>query len=276
MRSYSSGLRPSSAYGCSQLGRRLRRLDRVGAHAPAPTSWRSDGGEEGQAVGLVTRRPGERLDRVLGVGHQADHVAGRVADAGDVAARPVRVDVQVAGDDAALGLERVEGALVGDVAALAVLQRDHDLGSRRVVAGPRGGRGLDAQLLVAAHEVQAVVAHERPREQVGLAEHLEAVADAQDWQAFARRRDQDFHHLGEARDRPAAQVVAVGEPARQHDGVDPVQVRVAVPEGDGLRFRQSYGPLGVAVVQRAREGHDPDPGGHAVGAAASEVGAWIT
>ena len=85
-------------------------------------------------------RAGQRLDGVLGVRHQADDVAGRVGDAGDVAVRAVRVDVDVAGDDPALGLELVEGALVGDVAALAVLQRDDDLLAGARSRGPGGGR----------------------------------------------------------------------------------------------------------------------------------------
>ena len=69
-------------------------------------------------------RAGQRLDRVLGVRHDADDVAGLVADRGDVAHRAVRVAADVAGDDPALGLELVERVLVGDVAALAVLDRD--------------------------------------------------------------------------------------------------------------------------------------------------------
>jgi hypothetical protein len=60
---------------------------------------------------------------VLGVRHQADHVAALVGDAGDVAQRAVGVAAEVAGDDPALALEPVQRGLVGDVAALAVLER---------------------------------------------------------------------------------------------------------------------------------------------------------
>ncbi len=70
------------------------------------------------------------------------------------------------------------------------------------------------------------------------------------------------HDRGEPGDRPAAQVVAVGEATGQDDGVDAVQVGVAVPQRDGLAAGDADGARGVAVVERAREGDDPDP--HAV------------
>ena len=58
----------------------------VGGSAPADghchaTRLRQRGCEERQPVG----RAGQRVDRVLGVGHQAEHVAGLVAHPGDVA-----------------------------------------------------------------------------------------------------------------------------------------------------------------------------------------------
>ena len=58
---------------------------------------------------------------------------------------------------------------------------------------------------------------------------------------------------------PAAQVVAVGEAAGQDDGVHPVQVGVAVPERDGDAAGDPDRAPGVVVVQRAGEGHHPDP-----------------
>ena len=172
----------------AQLGEGLRLVRRVGrvldgvdTHAGTPARER----EEAEAVGA---RPGQRLDGVLGVRHQPDDVAGRVGDAGDVAVGAVGVAAEVAHDDPALGLELVEGALVGDVAALAVLQRDDDLLALAVLARPGRGRVLDAQPLVAADELAVVVADQRAGQQVRLAEHLEAVADAEHRQAVVGRR----------------------------------------------------------------------------------------
>ena len=66
------------------------------------------------------------------------------------------------------------------------------------------------------------------------------------------------HHRREAGDRAAAQVVAVGEAAGQHDRVDALEVVVAVPQRDGLRPGQAYGAAGVDVVEGTGEGDDPD------------------
>src|SRR6478735_10424754 len=103
-----------------------------------------EAGEEAETVGPGA---GEVLDGVLGVRHQADHVAPLVGDAGDVAHRAVGVAVEVARHDLPLPLEAVEGPGVGDEAALAVLEDDGDLGALGVGRGPRGAVVLDAQAL---------------------------------------------------------------------------------------------------------------------------------
>ena len=88
-----------------------------------------------RAVLRVTRRgtaqpvvgAGERIDRVLGVGHQAEHVAGLVGNAGDVANRAVRVLARrVAEGDPSFGLESVENVIGREVAAAHVLDRDRE------------------------------------------------------------------------------------------------------------------------------------------------------
>src|SRR5699024_5674484 len=62
----------------------------------------------------------------------------------------------------------------------------------------------------------------------------------------------------EAADGPGAQVVAVGEAARQHDRLDALQIVLAVPERDRLTAGDPHGAQRVPVVQRAREGHHTD------------------
>ena len=74
------------------------------------------------------------------------------------------------------------------------------------------------------------------------------------------RRVDDLAHDRRVRgDRAAAQVVAVAEAAGQHDGVDALEVVVAVPERDRFSAGSSRGALRVAVVERAGEGDDADP-----------------
>src|SRR6478735_6672323 len=172
------------------------------------------GREEAQAVGARAGPLGAvgaeaLLDRVLGVRHEADHVARGVRDAGDAAAGAVGVPALVAEDHAALALELVERVLVGDVLPVLVLQRDRDVLSRRVVAGPGRVDVVDREDLLAAHAVQVVVLDHRAGQQVGLGEHLEAVADAQDRQALVRGVDDLAHHRRETADGARAQIVAV-------------------------------------------------------------------
>src|SRR5215203_1116598 len=190
--------------------------------------------------------------------HQAHHVAALVGDPRDRPVGPVGVVADVPNDDLALGLEAVQRRVVRYVAALAVLERYDDALAGRVAAGPGRRRVRDLELLVDAVELAVVVADQRPGKQVRLAQHLEAVADAQDRQPAAGRVDQRRHHRREPGDRPAAQVVAVGEAAGQDDRVDVTQRVVAVPEPDGLGAGQPHGAGRVAVVQRSREADDPD------------------
>src|SRR5215217_6465656 len=99
-------------------------------------------------------RAEEGVDGVLGVGHEADDVAGGVGDAGDVGQGAVGV---VAGGVAEGDLARGgQGGRVGvDVAVLAVLDRDGQGRAGWAGGGPGGGGGVDHDLDLAADEAQA-------------------------------------------------------------------------------------------------------------------------
>jgi hypothetical protein len=88
-------------------------------------------------------------------------------------------------------------------------------------------------------EAPVGVHEQRPRQQARLAEHLKAVADPQHETAVARELDHRLHRRREPRDRPRAQVVAVGEAPGHDDRVGTLQIAVAVPQelrvGDLLR-----------------------------------------
>src|SRR6476619_7278960 len=219
--------------------------------------------DRGEEPAPVEARAVALLDRVLGVRHEPDDVATLVGDAGDVAVGAVGVAAlgvgHVAEDDPPVALELVERALVGDEAALAVLEDDRDLLAGLEVGGPRGGGVLDDEALVDAVELAVVVADQRARKQVALGEHLEAVADAEDGQYAPRRRHERVHDRCEPGDGAAAQVVAVGEAPGEDDGVDAQEVRVAVPERDGFAAALADGARGVTVVEGAGERDDADP-----------------
>ncbi len=118
------------------------------------------------------------------------------------------------------------------VATGGVLDRDRKL--RRAVARERGVAIDDVQLHLPEDELEIVVDQQRPRQQAAFAEDLEAVADAQHEPALVGELDHRLHHRSEARDRSGAQIVPIGEAAGNDDGVNALQVAVAVPEQLGL------------------------------------------
>src|SRR5581483_10746520 len=101
----------------------------------------------------------------------------------------------------------------GEPAALAVLHGDRQPLSGLAVRRERRVRPLHAKTHVPTNEPQRRIRTEDAREQPGLAEDLEAVADAEDRAAGVGERGDRGHDAREARDRAAAQVVAVREAA---------------------------------------------------------------
>ena len=171
----------------------------------------------------------QRLGGALGMGHHAHHVALAVEHAGDVAQRAVGV-VDVAEGDAVLGFEFVERALVGDVAAFAVgdRQAQHLVLLRGGGVGRVGGAHREAQF--AADELQAAIADQRAGKQAGLHQDLEAVADAEHEPAIGGELADGLHDGRELGDGPAAEVIAVGEAAGENHGIDIAERGRVVPD----------------------------------------------
>ena len=132
-----------------------------------------------------------------------------------------------------------------------------------VVRGPGGLRVLHPQLLVAADEVQVVVAQHRAGQQVRLGEDLEAVADAEDRHTGLGLLDDGLHHRREAGDGAGPQIVAVGEAAGQDHGVD-----LLAGPCRGARAATGSAPASRTArwvsrsSRRARESDDADTSGH--------------
>src|SRR5690606_36275083 len=187
---------------------------------------------------------------------------GLVHDAGDRPGRAVHVrlrrdlagGVAVAERDAPLALEPVERVVVGVVGALAVGDRQAQHLPAREAARERWRDALHAQVDVAALEPERAVARELPREQAGLGEHLEAVADAEDRAAAPREPRHRPHHRAVGREGAAAQVVAEAEAAGQYDGERAPQVGLVVPDEPHRRAQHvPEGVEGVGVAVAARE-----------------------
>ena len=189
--------------------------------------------------------------------HQAEHVAaGSAQDAGDVGRRAVRV-VDVAQGDPVLVREPLQRVGVGEVVAVVVRHRESDALAGGVSAGERARGRRDLQLDRAADEAELAVADQRPGQQAGLGQHLEAVAHAQHTGAALGLPDHLAHHRRAGGDGAAAQVVAEREAAGHADHVERRQLGLLVPDaahGGAERGLHRDGEVPVAV--RAGEGDD--------------------
>ena len=124
----------------------------------------------------------------------------------------------------------------------------------RNVPGERRIAPLDREAHPAVLETQRRVASQGAGQQPSFGQHLEAVADAQHQAAARGVLAHRAHDRAEARDGARAQVVAVGEAARQDHRIGAVQVRVSSchtssASGAGQLRRVQR----VAVAVRARE-----------------------
>ena len=109
----------------------------------------------------------------------------------------------------------------------------------------------------AADVAEAGVAHESSGEQTGLAEDLEAVADAENEAAGGGEAADGIHNWREAGDGSGAQVISVGEAAGDEDGVAAFEVGGLVPE-EGCRLSEQLGDDVLGVVVAVGTGKDED------------------
>ena len=149
--------------------------------------------------------------------------------------------------------------LVGDVSALTALQHHGDYIGGRVIGRPLRLVVLNGDSDIGVDEVQTCVAGQRAGQQVGLAENLEAVADAEHRQPCRSGGDQLGHDGREPGDGAAAQVIAVREAAWQDHRVDAAQRAVTVPKRDRRADSVHDRPVCIVVIKRSGEGDDADP-----------------
>src|SRR5690349_15660204 len=195
------------------------------------------------------------------MGHQTENVARFVNHPGDVPDAAVGVlTLRVAKGDPALRLEPVELVVRREVAAAHVLDRDREPLSGRELIGEWSGEVLRDEPDLAADEAQTVIRKQRARKEPGLTENLEAVADPEHPPAVRRELRDRLHGRGEPRDRPGAQIVAIGEPTGDDDSVEPAEVHLIVPDETGLSHpvRRRYR---VPLVAGARKLENADHSG---------------
>ncbi|KQP04129.1 hypothetical protein ASF28_19455 [Methylobacterium sp. Leaf99] len=203
------------------------------------------------------------------MGHQPEHVELFGVDARDGVERAVAVGVDgqcarrvaVAERHAAIAFEARDGVGVREVVALAVRHADVDDLLLGVGGGESGVGPLDPQELPVADEAAVDVAHEHAGQQAGFAQDLEAVADAEHEAAAGRVCPHRIHGRRAPGDGAAAEIVAIGEAARQDGEVGARrQLGVGVPDLDHLGPGLGERPGHVRVAVRTRE--DDDGGAH--------------
>ena len=193
----------------------------------------------------------------FGVGHHAQHVAALIQDTGDVPARAVVVP-GVAESHAAFAFQPVEHIVSGEVVAIVVSHGDLDGLALVVGIGEAAVRVLHHQRGGAADEGLRGVAHQCAGQQLRLRQHLKAVAHAQHGHSALGRGLHGSHDGAVGRHGSAAQVIAVGEPARQGDEIEALrQIGIAVPHLHRLHAGNvAQGDPHVAVAIRAGECDD--------------------
>ncbi len=175
----------------------------------------------------------------------------------------------VAQGDEIFALQPVERGVVGEVVAVAVR---HDAAKRLaalVVPGEGGIGAFDPQVAVHRQEPQRGVAQQGARQDAGLGQDLEAVADPQDIAAAGRVVVDRAHDRRMRRHRAAAQVVAEAEAAGDDDQVETGDVGILVPDHLGLGAEGGFQRDGhVALAVDA--GEEDDAGFHLEAAGAPD------
>ena len=120
-------------------------------------------------------------------------------------------------------LQGLEGRSVGEVVALSMGYGNLQDLTRCTVGGKGCGGTLNTQARPLTSVLEVVVSREYAGKQAGLAENLEAVADANDQPAAGGEAGYGRHNRGEAGYRPCPQIVSVGKPAGQDYAVETVR-----------------------------------------------------
>jgi len=193
--------------------------------------------------------------------HQAGDIPAVIANAGDVQHRTIRIGRfgqfpsggAILPENLVPGLQRGQGGFIGEIAAFAVGNRNLQDLARWNPAG-KGGfqvRGLQKDLF--AMELQVTVANQGAGQEAGFAQNLESVADANDQTAVGGKLLDGLHHRAEPGDGPAAQVVAIAEPAGHDHGIDRSQRSVFVPDEMGGVTQNAHGMDAILVAIGGRK-----------------------
>src|SRR5580700_4623539 len=222
------------------------------------------GTENHQAVSGAERR----FRRAFGMRHQAQNVALLVADTGDgmqravgiglvvVFGRVLAVRFYVVKNNLAVAFECGERSRLAEIVSF--VMRNGNFQYLTLLRGASEGSvgGFDADVHLAAEIAQALVAHHRAGKKPCFEQDLEAVADSEDQTSGTREAVHGFHYRRKSRNRPGAQVIAIGEAARENYDVAAGKIFGLVPdEFDGLMDDGGDGVVSVFIAIRTGKLH---------------------
>ena len=142
-----------------------------------------------------------------------------------------------------------QGVVTALKTALPVSDRQGELVVACAGRQPGGAITDDRQWGGLADEMEMTIACEGAREQTEFRQHLKSVADAKHTTARSRETFQGVEHGCKAGDGAATQVVAVAESPRQHDGFQPAEITIFMPEVPGRKTEAPFcGPANIAVT----------------------------
>ena len=102
------------------------------------------------------------------------------------------------------------------------------------------------------------IPHQRPGQQAGLGQDLEAIADAQHQTAGSGKALYRLHDRGKLGQRARAQVVAVREPTRNQDCIAVLKLGGGMPKQRSLLAQYgSHGVVGIVIAVRSRKNQHP-------------------
>src|SRR5205823_5155149 len=121
---------------------------------------------------------------------------------------------------------------------------------------------FDPQLHRRAYELGAGVLLQRSGQKPGFCKHLEPVADSDDGTTGGGEFLDGAHDRREAGDGTRAQVVAVREAAGKHDGVEPRQRAIAVPDQFSFAAERADRLDHIELAVRTGEHNNTNPPAH--------------
>ena len=159
--------------------------------------------------------------------------------------------VAIAKRDPAFRLDSADGVVIGDEVSLAVRDGEFDHLSRRVTTREWSLRVLDPDMLHFADEAQLRVAHQNAGQKAGLAQDLEAIADAKH-QSAARRVIADRPHDRRAARRSRRSADSRRRRIRPARRPDPGPAAVRVRRARRSRARRRW-PVEARARRRLRD-----------------------